>query len=1180
MDKKRINYNRIISVIILSVLVLVAFMPNISYAAQKNKSIDLYTSLNIEIPNDYSQSYKIKVDNPKHASFSIENVKYNDEWHQYNDLDIIKVSKSGVVTPNIVNVYNYSDGGGWGHGTYIKEEGREPTSITKEVIFGTAVVHVKDGSKRYDVEVSVKSYTDIYVENVVNDYINKNFSSSMSFEEKLKKICEFPASYDYSTSSHSMRGMISTGGGTCWASADATYQLCKKLGIKAYIRDANKDPGAGNGHVNTIAVKEEGQYFILEAGYSSPKNPETGLRPYTIIPRDSLFSSHYTEGGREIYQYDGDINEVSKLIFPEKIDGKLVLSVSDFIPRTDDFNRTIKTIVLPNTLKRIGDDSFNSAHGLETINIPANVETIGIRAFTECYNLKNINVDPRNKYISQKNGVLYSNKTIFSGPNCTQADLSGSASEILDYAFYRNKNLCDVTFGDNIKTVGEGAFGDCNKITNLNLGKVETIGDFAFKNAKSYDDLVIPATVKSIGVQAFDYKEYNDDPDRSFFFKGNAPSMYASDSKEYSFPKDAVLYYVEGTEGWDAAVPQSYTLRKWDGVHKYSLKEFKIRKKKAIEAVTLGDTSKYTDESAKKANSVLEQQKKKALSAVDKATTYKEVDSITVSTAEASKYLETHEEYNARMLKQEKEKKIKEIEKTTLGDTDGMRENSIKRAELKLKENKKNAIDQVNQAKSIKQVKAVKVDVEGARKLLVPKKGGWVVENGKYSYYEDDVRFENGWKKIKGSTYYFRDGYRVNEIQEIDGKYYYFGYKDGKLYKKGWLYFWPYDNYVYADKNDGHFLMGKQTIKDKSKPSMNGTCYFDPNNLGLRYRGIKTVDGNDYYFDWNNYKVVKQGLLYFWPYDNYVYTDKNDGHFVTGWKNIGGDTYYFSKTNGHMYHELAEIDGNHYYFGWKNGKLYKSGWLNFSGLGKRVYADRRDGHFLTGQQRINGKEYLFGQEGFAKRGINTIDGRDYYYDWNNYHLIKQGLLYFWPYENYVYTDLKDGHFVTGWKTIGNDTYFFSETNGHMYHELAEIDGMYYYFGYKNGKLYKGGWLYFWPYKNYVYTDLKDGHFITGWFDNCGNTYYLSLENGHRYKGEGTIDGKKFYFGWNDGKLYKNGWLYLYPYKTWVYADPNTGEYLTGEHKLPEGRDQNGKIMPEGTYIFNSNGRLINIADVA
>ena len=384
---------------------------------------------------------------------------------------------------------------------------------------------------------------------------------------------------------------------------------------------------------------------------------------------------------------------------------------------------------------------------------------------------------------------------------------------------------------------------------------------------------------------------------------------------------------------------------------------------------------------------------------------------------------------------------------------------------------------------------------------------GWKQVEGGTIYLDSKGNRLKGKQVINGKNYYFdRNGILTRGIVKINGSYFYYDWEDYTLVKKGWLKFSGYNGkWAYTDTKDGHFHTGISTInsnkylfdekgflQEEGKHSWNDKEYYVDRENHL-FRGVVNISGKSYYYDWNDYHLVKQGWKYLDAYDNYVYTSKSTGEFLTGKQTIseGGkrDGEYYFDSNGFRYRGIKKIDGKSYYYDWSNYKLVKQGWLYFWPYDNYVYTNKSTGEFLTGKQTISegGKrdgEYYFDSNGFRYRGIKEIDGKSYYYDWNNYKLVKQGWLYFWPYDNYVYTSKSTGEFLTGKQTIsegGNrDGEYYFDSNGFRYRGIKKIDGRSYYYDWNNYKLVKQGWLYFGGYNNkWVYTDIKTGIFFTG-----------------------------------------------------------------------------------------------------
>lgn len=78
-----------------------------------------------------------------------------------------------------------------------------------------------------------------------------------------------------------------------------------------------------------------------------------------------------------------------------------------------------------------------------------------------------------------------------------------SVTTIEDYAFWAS-GLKKITFGNGLRSIGEGAFMYLDKLEEFQLpDSIETIGDWAFANCKTLNTLDIPDSCKSIGTGAF-----------------------------------------------------------------------------------------------------------------------------------------------------------------------------------------------------------------------------------------------------------------------------------------------------------------------------------------------------------------------------------------------------------------------------------------------------------------------------------------------------------------------------------------------------------------------------------------------------------------------------------------------------------------------------------------------------
>lgn len=474
---------------ILSVLLALAMMLGVSAlhvcaAAESGNeivlfSLDSWADDYLTVPSGFATSYQIKTNGAAYAYYDVISG------------DSVTVSASGLVLPNVTVFYWIGN-----IGTSIMPEDGVYDRVSRETETGISTVRVTTDKGVSTLTFDVKEYAQYYANEVMDKYIADNITDSMSGYEKLDMVCKFVAGYEYSAGHSSAAGMIVSGGGDCWASTSVIVRMCEKLGINAWSRNGNRDPGAGSGHMNAMA-QIDGKYYELEAGYYEP-----APRFYSIKERTSLFSYSYVADGVEVYQYDGNDDTETVLNVPQTIDGKAVVGIgNEFIC----FNRNFKEVILPDTVKYISSSAFNSCTALETLNIPKNVLEIGEFAFTNCPNLKCFTCDSENSSFTVKDGMLFTKNLskLICVPSTEKAEIPQETQNLAEYAFYYNRNIKAVKIPGSVKTIGEGTFGECSGLIAAMLEDgVESIGLFAFRGS-GLRDIVIPDSVTQIDKDAF-----------------------------------------------------------------------------------------------------------------------------------------------------------------------------------------------------------------------------------------------------------------------------------------------------------------------------------------------------------------------------------------------------------------------------------------------------------------------------------------------------------------------------------------------------------------------------------------------------------------------------------------------------------------------------------------------------
>lgn len=156
----------------------------------------------------------------------------------------------------------------------------------------------------------------------------------------------------------------------------------------------------------------------------------------------------------------------------------------------------LKSIIIPDSITSIGDNTFYNCYNLISITIPDSVTTIGANAFYGCSSLISVTIP---------DSVATIGDNAFR--NCsglTNATVSGNIVSIGDNVFRDCSNLKNVTIKNGITAIGKLMFTNCYSLTNVTIpDSVTVIGTSAFYGCSSLTNVTIPDGVTTIGVSAF-----------------------------------------------------------------------------------------------------------------------------------------------------------------------------------------------------------------------------------------------------------------------------------------------------------------------------------------------------------------------------------------------------------------------------------------------------------------------------------------------------------------------------------------------------------------------------------------------------------------------------------------------------------------------------------------------------
>ena len=175
---------------------------------------------------------------------------------------------------------------------------------------------------------------------------------------------------------------------------------------------------------------------------------------------------------------------------------------------------SIKEVILPASLPKVGDYMFMSNSNIERVTVPEGVTGIGISAFGGASSLASVNIPAGVEEIGEKafagtalssivlpEGLKTISNAVFEGSSLSDVNLPASVTEIGRRAFAGTKLTCELDFS-NVEKVGESAFSQVPIRGTLDLRKVSVIPYDAFDYG-DYDKVIFSDKLKSIGEYAF-----------------------------------------------------------------------------------------------------------------------------------------------------------------------------------------------------------------------------------------------------------------------------------------------------------------------------------------------------------------------------------------------------------------------------------------------------------------------------------------------------------------------------------------------------------------------------------------------------------------------------------------------------------------------------------------------------
>lgn len=159
----------------------------------------------------------------------------------------------------------------------------------------------------------------------------------------------------------------------------------------------------------------------------------------------------------------------------------------------------LTSVTIPDGLKYINHNAFMGLYKLENISLPDSIVEIGAYAFMSTKDAQNVS--------KWTNGKFYLGKHLIDvKADCTDFTIKDDTLSIAGKAFDKVKStLTEIVIPNSVLYIAEDAFRSCSALKSVTFGQnLKSIGNDAFYNT-GITSIDIPATVESIGDGAFSF---------------------------------------------------------------------------------------------------------------------------------------------------------------------------------------------------------------------------------------------------------------------------------------------------------------------------------------------------------------------------------------------------------------------------------------------------------------------------------------------------------------------------------------------------------------------------------------------------------------------------------------------------------------------------------------------------
>jgi hypothetical protein len=174
------------------------------------------------------------------------------------------------------------------------------------------------------------------------------------------------------------------------------------------------------------------------------------------------------------------------------LSGSTITTIPNHVFSSYALSATLTGIIIPDSIKSIGDYAFYYCTNLASVNIPNGVTSIRIHTFEGCTSLASI---------TMPNSVTSIMEFAFSKcSSLTNLTIPNSVTSISGSAFYNCSSLKSIAIPDSVTYIGIGAFFNCSDLTNVTISNsITNIENRAFEKCYNLTSVTFRGTIPSKG---------------------------------------------------------------------------------------------------------------------------------------------------------------------------------------------------------------------------------------------------------------------------------------------------------------------------------------------------------------------------------------------------------------------------------------------------------------------------------------------------------------------------------------------------------------------------------------------------------------------------------------------------------------------------------------------------------